>query len=88
MSRMPKQCDTRIVVAAPIDRTIMKAQFPSVMAIWLALMMAADPNQPIMMPVPTKADDSRNICRAIGSPMCVSRRTTAEESTRCENPSR
>ena len=76
-----------MVVAAPIDMTIMKAQLPSVMAIWLAL-MAILPNQPIMIPVPTKAEDSRNICMAIGRPMCTSRRTTLAEGTRCENPSR
>ncbi len=66
----------RMVVAAPIDMTIMKAQLPSVMAIWLAL-MACVPNHPIMTLVPTNADDSRNICNEIGSPM-ASRRFTVD----------
>ena len=65
-------------MAAPIDMTIMKAQLPSVVAIWLAL-MATFPSHPIMMPVPTKADDSRNICSEIGSPMRSRSRTARHE---------
>ena len=57
-----------MVVAAPIDVTIMKAQLPRVMAIWLAL-MAVLLSQPIMILVPTKAEASRNICREIGRPI-------------------
>ena len=73
-----------MVVAAPIDMTIMKAQLPSVMAIWLALMaaLAPAPNHPIMMLVPTKADDSRNICSEIGPPMRKSRRMLPSEKLR------
>ena len=79
-----------MVVAVPIDMTIMKALLPRVMAIWLALMaiLAVAPTHPIMMPVPTNADDSRNICSEIGSPMCTSRPIVRRERTRSENPSR
>lgn len=56
------------MVAAPIDSTIMKAQLPSVVVIWFAL-MATLSNHPIMMPVPTKAEASRNICSEMGTPM-------------------
>ena len=65
----------------------MKAQLPSVMAIWLAL-SASLPNQPIMMPVPTKADDSRNICEAMGSPMRSSERMSRRLKLRSEKPRR
>ena len=67
-----------MVVAAPMDMTIMKAQLPIVTAIWLALMVSL-PNQPIMMPVPTNAEASRNICIEIGSPMCSRFFTVAHE---------
>ena len=67
-----------MVVAAPIDMTIIKAQLPMVVAIWLALMVSLS-NHPIMIPVPTKAEASRNICSEIGSPMCSSRLTVAHE---------
>ena len=39
----------------------------------------AEPNQPIMMPVPTNAEASRNICIEIGSPMCSRFFTVAHE---------
>ena len=58
----------RIVAAEPIERITMKAQLPSVMATWLAL-KATVPSQPIMTAVPTKAEDSRNICPAMGRPI-------------------
>ena len=77
----------RMVVAAPMDMTIMKAQLPSVMAIWLAL-SASLLNQPIMMPVPTKAEASRNICEAMGSPMRSSARMSFRARLRSEKPFR
>ena len=67
-----------MVVAAPMDMTIMKAQLPNVMAIWLAL-MACVPNHPIITLVPTNADDSRNICNEMGKPMRSSFRTVDHE---------
>ncbi len=84
---MPKQCEMRIVAADEIESTTMKAQFPSVMATWLAL-KATLPSQPIMMLVPTKADDSRNICMAIGRPMASSFRTGSRSRRRSEKPRR
>ena len=64
--------------------TIMKAQLPMVMVIWLALRVCLS-NQPIMMPVPTKADDSRNICSEIGPPMRKSSPMRRSEKPRHEN---
>ena len=67
-----------MVVAAPIDMTIIKAQLPMVVAIWLALIVSLL-NHPIIIPVPTKAEASRNICIEIGRPMCSSYLTDAHE---------
>ncbi len=61
-----------------MEVTIIHAQLLTVMAIWLAL-MASVPNQPIMMVVPIKADDSKNICEAMGVPMRTSVRTCFQQ---------
>ena len=49
-----------------------------VVAIWLALIVSLL-NHPIIIPVPTKAEASRNICIEIGRPMCSSCLTDAHE---------
>ncbi len=85
--RAPKQCDTRMVVAAPIDITIMKAQFASVVVIWLAD-IASVPNHPIMTPVPTKAEPSRNIWEEIGIPMRSRVRISSRTHLKGVNPFR
>ena len=65
----------------------MYGMLPMVVAIWLAPIVSLL-NQPIMIPVPTNAEASRNICSEIGRPMWSSCLTAAHEYLRGENPSR